>query len=48
MVTDAVIEGPDVVELIDSVEVAVTDRVDIVDLRKGVNEVLCPDTPIKV
>ena len=49
MVTDAVIEGPDVVELIDSVEVAVADRVDIEYGRiKGMNEVLCPDTPVKV
>ena len=49
MVTDAVIEGPDGVELIDSVEVAVADRVDTEDgLTKGINEVLCPDTPVKV
>ena len=49
VVTDAVIEGPDVVELIDSVEVAVADRVDIEYGRtKGMNEVLCPDTPVKV
>ena len=49
MVTDAVIEGPDVVELIDSVEVAVADRVDKEDGRtKGLNEILCPDTPVKV
>ena len=49
VVTDAVIEGPDGVELIDSVEVAVADRVDTEDgLTKGINEVLCPDTPVKV
>lgn len=49
VVTDAVIEGPDVVELIDSVEVAVADRVDIEYGRtKRMNEVLCPDTPVKV
>ena len=49
MVTDAVIEGPDFVELTDSVEVAVADRVDIKYGRtKGMNEVLCPDTPVKV
>ena len=49
VVTDAVIEGPDVVELIDSVEVAVADRVDIeYERTKGMNEVLCPDTPVKV
>ena len=63
MVTDAVIEGPDVVELIDSVEVVVAeavvvdifvddvDRVDIEDGvtdSMGVNEALCPDTPVKV
>ena len=49
MVTDAVIEGPDVVELINSVEVALADRIDIEYGRtKGMNEVLCPDTPVKV
>ena len=43
VVTDAVIEGPEVVE------VAVADRVDIEYGRtKGMNEVLCPDTPVKV
>ena len=49
MVTDAVIEGPEVVELIDSVEVAVADRGNIEYGRtRGMNEVLCPDTPVKV
>ena len=49
MVTDAVIEGPDGVELIDSVQVAVADRVDPEDgLTKEINEVHCPDTPVKV
>ena len=43
VVTDAVIEGPEVVE------VAVADRVDIEYGRiRGMNEVLCPDTPVKV
>ena len=54
VVTDAVIEGPDVVELIDSVEVAVAEAVvvDIEDGLKGLNKVIwtrhCPDTPVKV
>ena len=47
MVTDAVIEGPDAVELIDSVEVAVAeavvvdisvDDVDRVDIEDGVTD----------
>ena len=62
-VTDALVEGPDGVELITSVEAAVAedvvvdiscDDVDRVDIEDGVtdsvgvNEVLCPDTPVKV
>ena len=62
-VTDALVEGPDGVELITSVMAAVAedvvvdiscDDVDRVDIEDGVtdsvgvNEVLCPDTPVKV
>ena len=63
MVTDIVIEGPDVVEPITSVEATLAkavvldiscDDVDRVHVEDGVtdsvgiNEVFCPDTPVKV